>query len=160
MITLSELKELYDFNPETGLFSRIKPVTRAKLGSGGSINDQGYVVLFLKGRSVRGHRAAWLYFYGEWPKSHIDHINGNRSDNRISNLRLASQSQNRQNSKTPKNNTSGYKGVSCDTRHGTWRARIFVNNKDKYLGTFKTKEQASEAYIDAAKKYHGEFARY
>ena len=160
MITLSELKNLYDFDPGTGVFSRRISTTRAKAGSFGSVNDQGYVVLFLNGCSVRGHRTAWFYFYGEWPKSNLDHINGNRSDNRICNLREASHQQNMKNRKIRLDNSCGYKGVGPNKHCKTWRARITVNGRPINIGHFKSKEEARDAYIEAAKKYHGEFASF
>ena len=86
MITQEELKELLDYNPETGLFTwnvynNIKNKTTA-----GTFND-GYIQIKIKQKIYQAHRLAWLYVYGEWPKGQIDHINGIRDDNRIENLR-------------------------------------------------------------------------
>jgi hypothetical protein len=88
-----------------------------------------------------------------------DHISGDTLDNRRSNLRLATRAENNQNAKRRKDNKTGYKGVSFRPDLGTWRARINVDNHSIFLGQFKTPEAAYAAYCDAAKKYHGAFAR-
>jgi len=90
----------------------------------------------------------------------IDHINGDKLDNRRENLRSATRSQNKMNSGKPKNNTSGYKGVCWYKRGNKWRAQIGINGKLKHLGYFEDKEEAAKAYKKAAEKYHGEFVRY
>lgn len=92
-------------------------------------------------------------------KTEIDHINWIGIDNRRTNLRIASRSQNCTNRKLFKNNTSGYKGVFWDTRYKTWAARIRINNKLKHLGVYLTKEEARDVYIEAVKVFHGEFAK-
>jgi HNH endonuclease len=92
------------------------------------------------------------------PHEQVDHINGNRCDNRRSNLRLASYGENAKNAKRRNDNSTGLKGVSRDGNK--YRARIQVNNKPKFLGNFETAEQAHEAYCNAAKELHGEFARF
>ena len=93
------------------------------------------------------------------PKIKVDHINGNPLDNRKCNLRLCGTAQNSKNRKLQKNNTSGYKGLEYRSYMNKYRARIFCNGKHIYLGWFKTKEEAAEAYNIAAVKYFGEFAR-
>lgn len=90
---------------------------------------------------------------------HVDHINGDRLDNRRCNIRLATRSQNASNSKRPKTNKSGFKGVYWDKTGSKWRAQIKVNGKKIHLGMFNTPESASEAYIKAAENYFGDFAR-
>jgi hypothetical protein len=100
------------------------------------------------------------------PKIFVDHINGNTLDNRKENLRLCNNTENCRNSKKSVNNTSGYKGVSYVPwsgkwlRNKPWRAYIVVDRKQISLGMYKTKEEAHEAYKQAAVKYHGEFANF
>lgn len=89
-----------------------------------------------------------------------DHINGNPLDNRRENLRICTHKQNLRSSKKPINNTTGFKGVSYDKRRNKFEAQIKVDNRKKYLGHFSTAEEAHSAYCAAAKKYHGEFARF
>ena len=89
----------------------------------------------------------------------IDHINGNRLDNRISNLRMATDAQNASNRKIPVNNSSGFKGVHFQKNNKNWVARIGIGKKRKHLGAFKTKEDAAKAYNAAAKEKYGEFAK-
>lgn len=119
----------------------------------------GYVGVTGLGRFALGHRVAWLLHYGSWPEKGlcVDHINGDRADNRIENLRQATYKENFTNRKKPKNNTSGYKGVCKDG--SKWRASICKDRKSYTLGTFNTPEEAYDAYCRAAAKLHGEFAR-
>lgn len=126
----------------------------------GSIDANGYVGVGFRGRIYKAHRIAWLLVTGAWPASELDHINMCRRDNRWSNLRLATRSQNQRNSRRYKNNTSGHKGVSWHPQHKQWYATIQINNKVVFLGLFTNKKKAGNAYRAAAKKYHGEFARF
>lgn len=110
-----------------------------------------------RGKSYKAHRLAWLYMHGELPDKSIDHINGLKTDNRIANLRLATNAQQKQNRPRNLNNSSGYKGVArAETK---WRARINANGRHYYLGRFDTPEDAHNAYVAAAHRLHGEFAR-
>lgn len=93
-------------------------------------------------------------------KELVDHINGNTLDNRRCNLRLATVKENTRNQQISKKNTSGYKGVGWSKRDRRWVARITVDGKAVYLGSFDRPEDAHSAYCEAAKKYHGEFARF
>jgi len=120
------------------------------------LND-GYACTNLKTKgkyvSVRMHRMIMGY-----PASKIDHINGNRSDNRRSNLRLCSHRENLRNRGATKANTTGYKGVHLRKDTGKFQAHIKANGKRKSLGCFQTAKEAAQAYNEAAKKYFGEFA--
>lgn len=107
---------------------------------------------------VPAHRLAWFYAYGVWPQDQIDHRNGIRSDNRICNLREATNSLNKANERRRTDNTSGFKGVHR-RENGRWRARIGVGNRRLALGDFDTPEAAHTAYCQAAAQHFGEFAR-
>ena len=158
-LTQAELKRKLHYDPETGIFIwNISPARVVKARSiAGCVNDLGYIRIRINYKHIRAHRLVWLYMYGEFPKGHLDHINGIRTDNRLCNLREATRAQNSFNRGRNKNNTSGYKGVRSDNRFNNWVARIGINGKDIYLGSFDSPEEASEAYQAAASKYHGEF---
>lgn len=107
---------------------------------------------------MKAHRLAWFFMTGEWPILDIDHINGDRSDNRWSNLRLANDSQNGANKRRYKNNKSGFKGVIWDARHKRFKAQLKKDGKVLNLGRYHTAEEAHEAYCKAAATLHGDFA--
>lgn len=153
MITQRKLKQLYTYNPETGIF--IRNLTGLEEATQ---NKYGYLRIWVNGTLQLCHRMAWLYMYGVLPKHMIDHINGIPSDNRIANLREATNSQNQMNSRIRKNNTSGAKGVMA-TKNGTWSAVIKCNKKALWLGTFSTKEAAIAARQLAEIQYFKEFRK-
>lgn len=159
MITQSRLKELLHYDADSGLFYYRKSTGRKKAFSvAGSLRKKdGYVRICLDNVHYLAQRLAWLYVTGEWPEHDTDHIDMCRSNNRFSNLRAATRSQNMSNSGARRNNTTGYKGV-FKNRSG-FSARITVGYQDIYLGSFKSAKEASTAYLVAAKKYHQEFAR-
>ena len=156
----AKLKELLDYNPETGDFHwRCKPKSgRVSVGDrAGSRHNRGYIQVRVDGGHYLAHRLAWLYVYGAIPASLVDHINGNRADNRIANLRLATPSENQQNRRQAhKNSATGYLGVGYVRTRQTrpWIARIKVNGKEKKLGFFSTPERASAAYMAAKREFH------
>ena len=161
-IDLKTLKATIRYNRETGVFTwrvRQRQIGGfAEIGSVAGFKETlGYWCIGLGRRQYKAHRLAWFYVYGIWPSDHIDHINGDRADNRIVNLRLGSPMNNSRNAKMKKNNTSGFKGVRYDS--GRYMARIGVNYERIYLGRFDTPEEAHAAYVSAAQKYFGEFAR-
>jgi hypothetical protein len=126
----------------------------------GTPDKYGYVVVNFGGRQVKAHRLIWEMHNGAIPKGmHIDHINGVKNDNRISNLRLATMSQNLCNRTKTKLNVSGFKGVSWSNDVGRWRASIVHQKKCSFLGHFDTAEEAFEAYCTAAIRIHGQYAR-
>jgi len=143
-LTVEQVKEWLDYNPETGdLTWKVKVNRNTIIGSSASSYDtKGYIRVGLNGKSYKGHRLAWVIYYGEWPTDQIDHRNQKRDDNRISNLRLASASENAKNQKTPKNNSTGVKGVYFLPRTHSWRASITVNRKVIILGCFPDKDSA------------------
>lgn len=160
-LTQARLKEAYNYDSETGFLTRkVDCGTRWRRGEiVGTIQVNGYRSVSLGSRRFLAHRLIWLYVFGRWPAADIDHINRNRDDNRISNLREATRGQNNINSKVQHNNTSGYKGAYYDRRRKCWYAEIWVNNQKIFLGRYETAANAGAAYLEAAKKYFGEFAR-
>ena len=155
-MTQDQLKKILSYDPETGLFHwKIKPSKRFSKGmQAGSLGD-GYIRIHTNGRQYGAHRLAWLYVYGVEPEHQIDHINGNPSDNRIVNLRQATQMENAQNIRKPqKNNSHGNLGVTYDPKKKLWRTRISINGTRKYIGKFKTQEQAAQAYLEAKRSMH------
>jgi hypothetical protein len=153
MISQSNLISRLNYNKDTGVFTK-------KSGSVAGWPDRfGYLRIEIKGKAYYAHRLAWLYEYGEMPKHQIDHITGNKSDNRICNLRQANRSQNLCNVTKTKRNTSGIKNVSFVSNCNKWRVRISRDRKDVFDKLFDDIELAELVAIEARKKYHGEFAR-
>jgi HNH endonuclease/AP2 domain len=162
MIEPKQLHELFKYNPKTGNLIWLVPgARRRKVGDiAGCKSTDGRILVGIKGKIYKAHRIIWAMMTGEWPSESIDHINENPSDNRWSNLRLATKSQNMMNISKIKSNTSGYKGVGWSKSSQKWRAYIKVDKISYHLGLFDTKEKAAEAYADAANKLHGIFARH
>lgn len=158
---LSELNNLLDYDPETGIFVWKKTLSqRAMAGSiAGSSAKNGYRRTSIRGREYYLHRLAWAMSHGSWPHGQIDHANMVRSDNRICSLREASRSQNVMNQRTRRDNKCGVKGIQWCKSHNKWRARIFVNGKTTVVGYFDTIEQASKARETALPSFHGAFSR-
>lgn len=158
---IERLREVLDYDPDTGAFTwKVNLTSRARAGkAAGHIRNNGYHAVKIDGRNYMAHRLAWLMTYGKWPDHEIDHINGLRNDNRLSNLRDATRAENGRNLSVRSNNTSGIKGVYWSKRNQRWLAQITVNQKTKYLGIFKDVEKAKEAYSQAAAELHGEFMR-
>jgi len=149
--------EYLAYDPATGGFSHRRIPQGATSRTVGYMTDRGYVNVRFRDKSYRGHRVAWLLMTGEWPKLHIDHINGDRADNRWANLRLATPAQNQWNKRQDRTSKSPYKGVHLDQR-GNWRAKISKGKRQIHLGKFDSPEAARLAYIAAAKEYFGEYA--
>lgn len=160
-LTAARVKDLLLYSPTDGSFVWRKSTAQCvQVGAAaGGYDAHGYLRIKIGGKCYKAHRLAWLYEYGEWPIGHLDHANGQRDDNRIANLRLATPAQNRRNSRRAKNNTSGFKGVTFHKGSGRWRASIQVDRRAVTLGGFVTAEDAYAAYVAAAKRYFGEFAR-
>jgi hypothetical protein len=160
MLTQERLKELLDYDPETGIFTH--RVSRGRRVAGVVTNcatTGGYIKLSICNKRYYAHRVAWIYVHGRWPSEQIDHINHVTSDNRIANLREATRSQNSANSGPRRNNKSGKKGVFFLRQTGKWRASIRKDKRRIYLGCFDTVEEAHASYAAAARDIHGEFAR-
>jgi len=125
----------------------------------GSFDAKGYKEVGIKGKSYKVHRVIYMMFNGYLPKE-IDHIDNNKANNRIENLRDATSSQNNCNQKLKSNNTSGYKGVSWCKYKEKWTVRVTKNKKVKQIGYFDDLELASLVAIEARNKYHLEYARH
>jgi hypothetical protein len=159
MITQSELKEILDYNPDTGVFTWIKSIGTRKVGDVARYKHHGgYINIKIQGKMYQAHRLAYLYMTGNFPKHFIDHINHIKDDNRWANLRDATHSQNHANKAKLKNNTSGYKGVSWNKQCKKWESQIGYMNKDIHLGKYTTPQEAAEAYKKKAIELFGEFA--
>jgi len=143
MLTQEELKNRLSYDRETGLFFWVRPRKRVKKGDKAGCNSHGYIVIRIDGVGYQAHRLAWLWEYGEFPSMEIDHINRDRKDNRISNLRLVSSRENKQNARAKKTNKSGFVGVCFDARRNKFKAEIRDGDGRKvFLGRFDTLEEA------------------
>lgn len=152
-LTLKELKRILKYNPRTGQFIWNKKLSfRIWPGKvAGCIGVQGYRYIGIKNISYRAHRLAWFYMTGKWPRDFLDHVNGVRSDNRFSNLRL---SNNRQNSINKKQHREGkLPGCSFIKRKNKWQAAFKFKGKRYFIGLFKTEVDASLAYFKKLKEF-------
>lgn len=160
-LTQDYLMQILTYDADSGLFYWNKETKKRLIkGSAAGTLDNGYVLIGIDRKQYRAHRLAWLYVYGEIPKEQIDHINCIKTDNRIENLRLASNGQNCANRKLQSNNTSGYKGVWFSKRTNKWCAQVGYNNKKIKLGFYNSPEEAYLAYVNKAIELHGEFFRF
>jgi hypothetical protein len=151
----ADLRQLLEYDQNTGHFTSLVGRGPIRVGQRvGCVNRAGYLQIQIAGTIYYGHRLAWLYVHGEWPAEMIDHINGSRSDNRISNLRDVSSQLNVQNVKSARrDNKSGFLGVSLHS-DGRWQARIKMRGQYKSLGLFASPEAASEVYLAAKRAEH------
>jgi hypothetical protein len=176
-LTADVARQLLDYDPKTGVFRwKVRTVdmfaadatksaeanclawNSRHAGNSAGTSVKGYVVISIFGRRYLAHRLAWLLIHGEWPSSDLDHIDLDKSCNRISNLRKATPSQNQAN-KRARDSASGFKGIYWDTRKRKWRAQIRKDKKRYHLGLFDAPKDAHLAYQKAAELLHGEFAR-
>jgi hypothetical protein len=164
-LTAERLKQLLSYDPDTGYFAWRGPgvgkaAKRHLKQQAGCLNNKGYRFLWIDGALYRAHRLAWLYMYGVWPPEGTDHVNLDRDDNRIANLRPATHQQNMANRGALRSSKTGIKGVRLAGNGKGWMASISAgNNRARHLGTFKTQKEAAEAYRLAATERHGEFVR-
>lgn len=158
MLTVERVRSLFDYDPATGEFRR-----RVKMGNQpagcrpGTTMPNGYLTISVDGRHCLAHRLAWFYVHGEWPHPYIDHIDRDRQNNAIANLRIATQSQNNANMGLPKDNKSGVKGVWWEASRQRWTARIRKDGRIHHLGRFISIEEAAAAYAAASSRMFGEF---
>lgn len=168
------LRQLLSYDPETGkLFWKERPrgaftsqracstwnAQRAGKEALCNLDSDGYRQGGILGRMYKAHRVIWAMVYGAWPVSQVDHINCDKSDNRLCNLRAATNAQNRRNVGPNVNNSTGLKGVCWDKSKGKWKAHITVDGVKKHLGLFSDSAEASAAYRQAADRLHQDFAR-
>lgn len=169
-VSVDLVRSQLDYDPDSGeLRWRERPVTRPhdvtwnKRFAGkvaGCPTGHGYLRVYIDGRHHYAHRLAWCHHHGEWPETGIDHINGNGSDNRIANLRLADQLKNLKNAKLSTANSSGIKGVGWFRPIGKWRARIRHNGREVSLGYYDDKREAERVVRAARERLHGAFANH
>jgi hypothetical protein len=153
-LTQARLREQLSYDPATGLFTRLRPSGTTKAGDvAGTKTGVYYSKISVDGKPYQTHRLVWLYVHGYLPATDIDHIDGDKQNNRLSNLREVSRSVNMQNIKVARtNNKVGLLGV-C--KHGpSYRAQITANGKVRKLGVFKTEALAHAAYLSAKRALH------
>ena len=159
----SRLLEVLSYDRATGVFIWAQnpnsgPPRKGEIA--GCLRPNGYIEIGIDGNYYQAHRLAWFYCNGFWPNGYLDHKDLNKKNNRIINLREATFSQNRSNTRAMRDNTSGLKGVVWHKRDKKWQAQISADGRQRHLGLFDTKQAAHEAYCIAAVKYHGQFARF
>lgn len=155
------LREILDYDKITGLFHwRVMLSNRRKPGARAGNKSHGYIEIGICNKTYRAHHLAWLYTYGEWPSQFIDHFDGNRSNNAISNLRLATNQKNSQNRHVVSSSkiTSKYLGVTWNEASQCWMSQIKCNGKNVYLGQYGTEYDAHVAYLHAKRDMHDEAA--
>jgi hypothetical protein len=150
------LRQRFSYYPLTGILT-YKDSSKGH-GSAGWINGSGYWVVGINYEKFLVHRVIWKLVTGKDPKAEIDHADNDRQNNRWRNLREATESENLHNMKTPRHNTSGYKGVTWDKNRSKWMAKIQVSGRTTNLGRYSNRKEAHAAYMAGAVKYYGEFA--
>lgn len=156
-LTQARLKELLDYDPETGVFTwRVSPNVKISPGSrAGTVQHRcGYRYIGIYRRQYQEHRLAVLYTAGSWPELQVDHINGDPGDNRITNLRQCTPGENQQNRRLKSKAASGFVGVSLRSTTGKWQAAICAQGRQVYLGVFQDKSDAIAAYVLAKAQLH------
>lgn len=159
-LTQARVRELFDYRDDGSLIRKTRQSSRAMPGKvvGCLHAATGYLVVRVEYKLYKVHRLIFLWHHGHLPAI-VDHIDMDRLNNRIENLRTATKSQNMSNRLKQSNNTSGYKGVYFQSQIKRWCAEIHADGKKTFLGTFDSAEEAHAAYVKAAESHHGEFAR-
>ena len=151
------LRELFLYDPLTGWFTYRVHRSQRRIGTrAGSPSGHGYRRLGFDYIKIYEHQAAWLYIYDEWPPE-VDHRDGDKSNNALANLRIATRTQNNFNSKREPGQ-SGLRGAYLDKRNLQWYSKIQIGGQVKYLGAFDSAEEAHQAFMKAVELHHGEFA--
>lgn len=160
VISHSDLVRQLHYDRDIGRFTW--RVTRKKAVAGeraGSMRPHGYEMIGLSYRRYYSHRLAWFFVTGAWPVGQVDHVNGDRSDNRFSNLRLATHAENQRNRGRQRNNRSGVAGVHWANREQRWVAKIKINGKTQQIGVFTELPAAIAARKSAERRLFGSFTR-
>ena len=160
-ISVNQLRSRVVYNPESGNFTWLhfkecRPCWNSRFEGKMALNaphSNGYLFGAINNQKIFSHRAAWALVYGVWPDGEIDHINHDKKDNRISNLRLVNRSANARNLSKARNNKSGMTGVFKHAQTGIWQAQIRVNSKSIHLGSFNEIEDAIAARRSAENEY-------
>ena len=154
------IREHLEYNPETGEISW--KVARGNRACGYKVvgGSDGYLTVKVGKRTYKAHRVAWLLYYGDWPNGFIDHINLDKTDNRIENLRDCTRQQNNSNVALRIDNKSGVKGVSWKASHDKWCAQISYQGKVIYLGLYENLQEAAEVVRKKREELHGGFANH
>lgn len=158
--TQQRVRELFEYSiPHQGLVWKVSR-SKAKAGSlAGAEDKDGYLVIGLDGQRYKAHRLVFLFHYGRVPAGQLDHVDCNKKNNLIENLREADGSQNRCNVRLQRVNSTGFKGVNYNKRARKYRAIIKARGMTRFLGYFDDPREAHAAYCSAAVEMHGEFAR-
>lgn len=160
-LTHKYLLSILSYNKRNGVFVWLVSRGRVKVGDiAGSVKPDGYTYIKIDKKDYGAHILACFYINEKWPTNDVDHIDGNRSNNKYKNIRVATRSQNKMNTKLRSDNTTGVKGVYFCNRTKKYQAQITLNGKNKYLGRYKTLKEARAAYCNAARELFGEFARF
>lgn len=157
----AELRRIFSYDPETGALTwRMSPSGNVRSGEeAGCVSGRGYRQVRICRRRYYVHRIIWAMMTGDGPAEHIDHRDGDRTNNRWANLRAASPAENARNRRLVAGNTSGVKGVSWYARARKWQAQIREGRHRIFIGYFTSLDEAARAIEAAREKYHGEFAR-
>lgn len=159
MITQAKAKDMFEYR-DGWLYWKVPRSRGVKAGDRvGAITKRGYAQTAINGKSTSVHRLVFLLHHGYLPKQ-IDHIDGDKANNRIENLRDVTTAQNNSNRGTPINNTSGVKGVCWHKSNKKWVVSLSINKTRRYFGAFDDMELAELVANEARSKYHGEYARH
>jgi len=154
-LTQEQLIRALHYDLQTGIFKRKLRKNTSKIGTIPKNPRHAYLNIGIYYHVYRAHRLAWLYVHGSWPNGQIDHINGDKLDNRIDNLRVATASQNKQNMRKARaDSRSGLIGASWHSKSGKWRAAIQINGKKKHLGYFETAKEAHDIFMAYKRNFH------
>lgn len=157
-LTAESLRSVLHYDPDSGAFTWLQTLsTKTKIGAVAGTQGGRSVIIKIDGHRYEANRLAWLYMTGSWPECEVDHENRRPRDNRWLNLRDATTTQNHANSLYP--SESGVKGAYWHPKSNLWKCCITVSGKLISLGYYKTAQEANEAYLAAARKHFGEFAR-